>query len=107
MSDTRMSAEEMASKELQQWRQAELMNDIEKIKSFELDQLAHGNKFVLKSHKGEQIIETAEVQPNAGDGVKLPDDIEDLPGENGGGAFSTWGAKTWEVSIDCITPLIL
>jgi uncharacterized FlaG/YvyC family protein len=52
-----MSAEEMASKELQQWRQAELKHDIEKIKTFELDQLARGNKLVLKSHKGEQIID--------------------------------------------------
>eukprot|EP00095_Tigriopus_kingsejongensis_P011119 maker-scaffold645_size120276-snap-gene-0.30 protein:Tk11119 transcript:maker-scaffold645_size120276-snap-gene-0.30-mRNA-1 annotation:"death-inducer obliterator 1" len=53
-----MSPDEMASKELQQWREAELKHDIEKIKSHQLEMLAMGNKLVVKSHKGEEIIET-------------------------------------------------
>ena len=50
-----MTAEEMASKELQQWRQAELKHDIEKIKSHELEMISLGSVFVMKSHKGEQV----------------------------------------------------
>ena len=52
-----MSADEYASKELQQWRRAEAAKDIEAIKTHELDMIALGNTFVMKSHKGEQVIE--------------------------------------------------
>ena len=50
-----MSADELASKELQQWRQAEIQNDIEQIKKTELDKLEHGDKFFIKSHKGDMV----------------------------------------------------
>ena len=50
-----MSPEEMASKELQQWRQAELKHDIEKIKSHELEMISLGSVFVMKTKKGEQV----------------------------------------------------
>lgn len=74
-----MSPEDLANKELQQWRQAELKQDIEKIKAHELDMISLGNKYVIKSHKGEQVIED-----DADDGkakakvaeVRLPDDID-------------------------------
>ena len=91
-----------SSQELQQWRQAELKNDIEKIKSHELDLLARGTKYVLKSHKGEQVIEEDEtaggqqkrIAPPAAE-LKLPDELpeEEVPDtseaksqEVGGGA---------------------
>jgi hypothetical protein len=48
-----LTPEEMANKELKEWRQAELKQDIEKIKSHELELLQLGSKIVLKSHKGE------------------------------------------------------
>ena len=51
-----MSADEYASKELQQWRRQEAKKDIEAIKLHELDMLALGNTYVMKSHKGEQVI---------------------------------------------------
>ena len=50
-----MSADEYASKELQQWRKEAAQKDIEAIKSHELEMLALGNTFVMKSHKGEQV----------------------------------------------------
>ena len=50
-----MSADEYASKELQQWRKQEAKKDIEAIKLHELDMLALGNTYVMKSHKGEQV----------------------------------------------------
>jgi hypothetical protein len=50
-----MTPEEMASKELQQWRQSELKHDIEKIKSYELEMISLGSVYVMKSHKGEQV----------------------------------------------------
>lgn len=70
-----MTAEEMASKELQQWRQEKLKHDIEKIKTFELDQLARGNQVVVKSHKGEQIIESDDIKKAKISEVKLPEDL--------------------------------
>ncbi len=51
-----MTAEEMASRELKEWRQAELKHDIEKIKSHELEMISLGSVYVMKSHKGEQVI---------------------------------------------------
>ncbi len=81
-----MSAEEMANKELQQWRQQELKHDIDMIKANELDQLARGTKFVVKSHKGEEIIGDAkEGSKEGGDKelVKLPDDIADAADKDG------------------------
>ena len=50
-----MSAEEYASKELQQWRKEAAQKDLEAIKCHELDMIALGNTFVMKSHKGEQV----------------------------------------------------
>ena len=76
-----MTADEYASQELQQWREAEAKKDIDAIKvrtgfvtnfsldlfsldfffltnihqTHELDMLALGNTFVMKTHKGEQV----------------------------------------------------
>merc|ERR1712086_699080 len=52
-----MSPDDMANKELKEWRHAELKGDIEKIKSHELDLLKLGTKIVVKSHKGEEVRE--------------------------------------------------
>lgn len=91
-----MTAEEMANKELQQWRQAELEHGIEKIKEFERDQLAMGNKFVVKTHKGEQIID-ADDSKAAKVEVKLPDEMPSYKKQSEMDAFSSWAPKTWEV----------
>ncbi len=92
-----MSAEEMASKELQQWRQAELKHDIDMIKSYELDQLARGTKFVVKSHKGEEIVEESKSKKK--EDVKLPDELaETEEAKTEEENFDSWGSKTWEVS---------
>ncbi|KAF0295041.1 PHD finger protein 3 [Amphibalanus amphitrite] len=52
-----MSADELASKELAEWREREEKKELEAIEKHELDMLALGNKFLIKTHKGEQIIE--------------------------------------------------
>ena len=57
----------MANKELKEWRQAELKQDIEKIKSHELDLLQMGSKIVLKTHKGEEVKEQEKTE------IKLPE----------------------------------
>merc|ERR1712223_801086 len=62
-----ISAEDMANKELKEWRQAELKQDIEKIKSHELDLLQMGSKIVLKTHKGEEVKEQEKTE------IKLPE----------------------------------
>merc|ERR1712173_168495 len=66
-----MSAEDMANKELKEWRQAELSQDIEKIKSHELELLRMGSKIVMKTHKGEEVREEVKKPED----IKLPDDI--------------------------------
>ena len=70
-----MSADEYASKELQQWRRAEAAKDIEAIKTHELDMIALGNTFVMKSHKGEQVIEKNDpVSSSTTSDALLPED---------------------------------
>ena len=88
-----MSADQMASKELKEWRQSELKNDIEKIKSHELDLLKMGSKIVMKTHKGEEIKEA----PNTINNTEsvLPDEIA-VPKKSGKGKYKIKGANTWD-----------
>lgn len=54
----RMTAEELASQELAQWRENENKHQLEMIKKSELDLLACTKNYVLKTHKGEEVIES-------------------------------------------------
>ena len=78
-----MTAEELASKELKEWRQAEQKGEIEKIRAHELDLAKQGNKFVIKTHKGDQIVDVddnqagGEKKPGAAEEVKLPEEMPD------------------------------
>lgn len=56
----RMSTEELASQELAEWRNNENKHQLEMITKSELDLLASGNTYVLKTHKGEEVIQDAE-----------------------------------------------
>ncbi|XP_055853477.1 uncharacterized protein LOC129917135 [Episyrphus balteatus] len=53
----RMSPEELASQELAQWRENEAKHQLEMIKKSELDMLSCTKTYVLKTHKGEEVIE--------------------------------------------------
>ncbi|XP_062543466.1 mucin-4 isoform X2 [Armigeres subalbatus] len=53
----RMTPEELASQELAQWRENENKHQLEMIKKSELDLLACAKNYVLKTHKGEEVIE--------------------------------------------------
>ncbi|XP_061400775.1 uncharacterized protein LOC133336495 [Musca vetustissima] len=53
----RMSPEEMASQELAQWREQETKHQLEMIKKSELDLLSCAKNYVVKTHKGEEVIE--------------------------------------------------
>lgn len=53
----RLSAEDLASQELAQWRENENKHQLEMIKKSELDMLACPKSYVLKTHKGEEVIE--------------------------------------------------
>lgn len=53
----RLSAEELASQELAKWRENENKHQLEMITKSELDMLASGNTYVLKTHKGEEVIQ--------------------------------------------------
>lgn len=52
-----MSTEELASQELAKWRENENKHQLEMITKSELDMLACGNTYVLKTHKGEEVIQ--------------------------------------------------
>lgn len=54
----RMSAEELASQELAMWRENENKHQLEMIKKSELDLLACAKSYVLKTHKGEELMES-------------------------------------------------
>lgn len=55
----RMTAEELASQQLAQWRENENKHQLEMIKKSELDLLSMAHKhIVLKTHKGEEVIES-------------------------------------------------
>ncbi|CAH0766459.1 unnamed protein product [Diatraea saccharalis] len=56
----RLSPEELASQELAQWRDKEVKHQLELIKKSELDMLAASKTYVLKTHKGEEVMETKE-----------------------------------------------
>lgn len=53
----RLSPEDLASQELAQWRENENKHQLEMIKKSELDLLACPKSYVLKTHKGEELIE--------------------------------------------------
>ncbi|KAL4712637.1 hypothetical protein ACJJTC_007934 [Scirpophaga incertulas] len=56
----RLSPEELASQELAEWRDQEAKHQLELIKKSELDLLAASKTYVLKTHKGEEVMETKE-----------------------------------------------
>lgn len=59
----RLSAEEMASQELAEWREKETKHQLEMIKKNELDLMAQAKSIVVKTHKGEQVIENDRSDP--------------------------------------------
>ncbi|XP_013197109.2 uncharacterized protein LOC106140123 [Amyelois transitella] len=56
----RLSPEELASQELAEWRDQEAKHQLELIKKSEIDLLAASKTYVLKTHKGEEVMETKE-----------------------------------------------
>lgn len=54
----RMTAEELASQQLARWRENENKHQLEMIKKSELDLLSCSKQYVLKTHKGEEVIES-------------------------------------------------
>lgn len=53
----RLTTDELASQELAKWRENENKHQLEMITKSELDMLACGNSYVLKTHKGEEVIQ--------------------------------------------------
>lgn len=54
----RMTADEMASQELAEWRERENKHQIEMIRKTELDMMNQSKALLVKTHKGEEIIES-------------------------------------------------
>lgn len=78
----RLSPEELASQELAQWREREAKHQLEMIKKNELDLMALSKTYVMKTHKGEQVIETDESMkmdvPELVDPSPVPDLVSSL-----------------------------
>lgn len=55
----KMSTEELASKELAEWREQEAKHQLDIIQKTELELMNMSNKYLVKTHKGEEIIEEA------------------------------------------------
>ncbi|ALC46570.1 pps [Drosophila busckii] len=53
----RMTAAELASQELAKWREEENKHQLDMIKKSELDMLSCAQNYVVKTHKGEEVIE--------------------------------------------------
>ena len=51
-----MTAEELASKELAEWREREAKHSLEIIQKTELELMSMSTKYLVKTHKGEEII---------------------------------------------------
>ncbi|KAK7062950.1 Death-inducer obliterator 1 [Halocaridina rubra] len=49
----KMTSEELASKELAEWREREEKKELQAIEKYELDMIKLGNQYIMKSHKGE------------------------------------------------------
>jgi len=91
-----MTAEEMANKELKEWRQAELKHDIEKIKSHEMEMAQIGTKLVMKTHKGDMVMEDGKESSMVelkNDDIMLPDEVKL---EEINSSTRSYGSKTWE-----------
>ncbi|KRK03530.1 uncharacterized protein Dyak_GE26190, isoform C [Drosophila yakuba] len=54
----RMTPEQLASQELAKWREEENRHQLDMIKKSELDMLACAQNYVVKTHKGEEVIAT-------------------------------------------------
>ncbi|XP_030369793.1 uncharacterized protein LOC115620614 isoform X2 [Scaptodrosophila lebanonensis] len=54
----KMTPEELASQELAKWREEENRHQLDMIKKSELDMIACSKNYMVKTHKGEEIIET-------------------------------------------------
>ncbi|CAG0887940.1 unnamed protein product [Darwinula stevensoni] len=59
-----MSPEDLASKELAEWRERETKHQLEMIKKNELEWLQHGEIYLVKTHKGEVVIEGEDGLPS-------------------------------------------
>ncbi|XP_046384500.1 death-inducer obliterator 1 [Ischnura elegans] len=81
----RMSPEELASQELAQWRERETKHQLEMIKKNELDMMSQAITYVMKTHKGEQVIEKDEslkLQESVESKLEPADPSLDLPPSN-------------------------
>ncbi|CAB3368135.1 Hypothetical predicted protein [Cloeon dipterum] len=74
----RLSSEDLASKELAEWREKEEKHQIEMIKKTEMD-LLHQNVTYIKTHKGEQMIETDDSLKLQADAVLAETTAEPVP----------------------------
>ncbi|XP_047109427.1 uncharacterized protein LOC124777919 [Schistocerca piceifrons] len=93
----RLSPEELANQELAQWREREAKHQIEMIKKNELDLLSLTKTYVMKTHKGEQVIEADEAIKAEVPELVDPSTVPDVSSLSGSVIPSTVGEKKPEV----------
>lgn len=74
----RLSTEELASQELAKWRENENKHQLEMITKSELDMLACGNSYVLKTHKGEEVIQESSERITLDPSIPVQDVVSSL-----------------------------
>lgn len=78
----RLSPEEMASQELAEWREKETKHQLDMIKKNELDLMAQAKSIVVKTHKGELVIENDRASDNVDSKSSVHDIVTALNSEN-------------------------
>lgn len=81
----RLSPDDLASQELARWREQENKHQLEMIKKSELEMLSINRTYVLKTHKGEQVME---------DKVKKVDSEDIIPGLSADSTSEELGVPT-------------
>lgn len=86
-----MTAEELASKELAEWREREAKHQLDMIQKTEMEMMSMTNKYLVKTHKGEEIIEDAakdlalEAERSEAASISLGTDVDANGSSSGGG----------------------
>lgn len=91
----RMTAEELASKELAEWRERETKHQLDMIQKTEMELMNMSNKVLVKTHKGEEVIEETgrelALEAERSETAILSSDVG-AAGESGSAALAEGGA---------------
>ena len=74
----KMTGEELASKELAEWREREAKHSLDIIQKTELELMSMSTKYLVKTHKGEEVIEDVGKELDENESTAIPPLLEAL-----------------------------